>query len=47
MTVLGGVHGGSFMSIFVGFPVWLSTTFAVLMCMDLMECFLHALRLHW
>lgn len=23
------------------------TTFLVLMCMDGMECFLHALRLHW
>jgi V-type H+-transporting ATPase subunit a len=22
-------------------------TFGVLMCMDIMECFLHALRLHW
>lgn len=22
-------------------------TFFVLMCMDLMECFLHTLRLHW
>ena len=25
--------------------VWV--TFGVLMCMDSMECFLHALRLHW
>lgn len=22
-------------------------TFGVLLCMDTMECFLHALRLHW
>jgi V-type H+-transporting ATPase subunit a len=22
-------------------------TFGVLMCMDVMECFLHTLRLHW
>jgi len=22
-------------------------TFGILMCMDVMECFLHSLRLHW
>jgi V-type H+-transporting ATPase subunit a len=27
------------------FLAWI--TFGVLMCMDSMECFLHALRLHW
>ena len=29
------------------FIMFLIVTFAVLMIMDLMECFLHALRLHW
>jgi len=29
------------------YAVWFCATFAVLMCMDLLECFLHALRLHW
>jgi V-type H+-transporting ATPase subunit a len=29
------------------FPVFAAATFGVLMCMDLMECFLHTLRLHW
>ncbi len=24
-----------------------AATFGVLMCMDVMECFLHTLRLHW
>ena len=33
--------------LFLGFVVFASVTFFVLMCMDLMECFLHTLRLHW
>jgi len=32
---------------FVGFSVWFFATFAVLLSMDVLECFLHALRLHW
>jgi len=28
-------------------PVFWTVTFAVLMCMDLLECFLHTIRLHW
>ena len=29
------------------FIAYASVTFGVLLCMDLMECFLHTLRLHW
>ncbi len=39
------VTGGLFL--FALWPVFSGITFGVLMCMDLMECFLHALRLHW
>eukprot|EP01034_Spumella_vulgaris_P021404 gene21404-27434_t len=34
-------------AIFVGYAVFAAVTFSVLLCMDVLECFLHALRLHW
>eukprot|EP00923_Selenidium_pygospionis_P014360 GHVN01024654.1.p1 GENE.GHVN01024654.1~~GHVN01024654.1.p1 ORF type:complete len:851 (-),score=147.66 GHVN01024654.1:264-2816(-) len=33
--------------LFIGFAVFAATTFGVLLCMDTLECFLHALRLQW
>jgi V-type H+-transporting ATPase subunit a len=46
-ALLGSIQEGNlFMTIF-GFFIFANVTFAVLMCMDLMECFLHTLRLHW
>jgi V-type H+-transporting ATPase subunit a len=33
--------------LFAGYMVFANSTFFVLMCMDLLECFLHTLRLHW
>lgn len=41
------INDGSTGFIFVGFFVFWMFTLAVLLAMDVMECFLHALRLHW
>jgi V-type H+-transporting ATPase subunit a len=47
MTVLNQIKAGSPISAVIGFPIFLGCTVFVLMLMDLMECFLHTLRLHW
>jgi len=46
-TIGAAIIDGSIAMAFCGFFVFAMITFAVLMCMDVMECFLHALRLHW
>lgn len=38
---------GSVAGIILSFTVFASVTFMVLMCMDSLECILHAVRLHW
>jgi len=42
---MGG--GANFIIVFGGYSAWAAVTLFVLMCMDSLECFLHALRLHW
>jgi len=47
MIMQYGVSEGNPGMVVVGYAVWAAATFAVLLCMDVLECFLHALRLHW
>jgi V-type H+-transporting ATPase subunit a len=42
-----GYKSANAFSIVIGFGAWFGATVAVLLCMDVLECFLHALRLHW
>jgi len=42
-----GVQSMNIGLIFVCWAIWAGATFCVLLCMDVLECFLHALRLHW
>ena len=42
-----GAEATNPMMLVVTFAVWAAATVLVLMCMDLLECFLHALRLTW
>jgi len=47
MLIDYGINEKNAFFIFVGFAVWTGATFGVLLAMDSLECFLHALRLHW
>jgi V-type H+-transporting ATPase subunit a len=47
MIIDYGIENDNPVFAFVGYAVWAGATFAVLLCMDSLECFLHALRLHW
>ncbi|CAM9796435.1 unnamed protein product [Laminaria digitata] len=46
-AMLSTIMMGNAFAIFIGFAVFAMVTFGVILCMDVLECFLHALRLHW
>jgi len=46
-AMLAMVKSGNAVGIYVGYAVFAMVTIGVLLCMDVLECFLHALRLHW
>lgn len=50
MLLEGAIKEGGWVNVFmltIKYYMFALVTFGVLMCMDVMECFLHALRLHW
>ena len=47
LVVAMGLETGSSIALVIAFAAWFCASFAVLICMDSMECVLHALRLTW
>lgn len=47
MCLVSALTSGSYVMLYLGFFVFIGATMSVLMCMDLLECCLHTLRLHW
>lgn len=46
-AMMVGIESKNPVVIFLAYGAFAGVTFAVLLCMDVLECFLHALRLHW
>lgn len=46
-AMLSAINTGNPFAVFIGFALFAAVTTGVLLMMDVLECFLHALRLHW
>merc|ERR1711964_587977 len=46
-TMLPALATGNMLAVYCGFAVFMAITAGVLLGMDVLECFLHTLRLHW
>lgn len=46
-ALIASIQTGNGVLIFVGYAIFAAATTGVLLMMDVLECFLHALRLHW
>jgi V-type H+-transporting ATPase subunit a len=46
-AMVSAMNTGSPIAVFIGYAIFAAVTFGVLLAMDVLECFLHALRLHW
>ncbi|RYH14284.1 V-type ATPase 116kDa subunit family protein [archaeon] len=46
-AMISSIETNNPVAIFIGYAIFAAVTFGVLLAMDVLECFLHALRLHW
>jgi V-type H+-transporting ATPase subunit a len=47
MTIQKALESKSIVFLILSLPIFVGATVGILMCMDVLECFLHVLRLHW